>query len=271
MQVIDYSNLQENKDAIVDDSASYVRILANQVEGMKAVYEEANKLREEQRVILDRRHVQVLDEMKQVKVEIEAETRKFLEAISTLEASAKEETAQLKTSLLFLIESRFNEAAGRMQSIEEHQKTLDAALEQEIKERNEQTEMLIGKMRDQLIDLDKEIKLEVEIRKADVVKIKKILEDKILALDRSIEDERFHRDVQVKGIREQLQQDLDRTDRRQLRVIKYAEDIVDALTHAVRTEAKTRGATQTSIVQCVTVFVEKFKNNLDAEVNLNKN
>ena len=271
MDTADFSSLEEQGDILVDNSASFVKILANQVDGMRAVYEEANALKEQQRVILDKRHVQVLAEIAQLEEVVAAETQRFSDAIAALDTSASAEIARVHSELLETIRLRFEEASIRMQAIEEHQVRMDAALEQEILERQQQTEALVGKLRDQLVFLNEAITIETEIRKNDLVKLRKTLDDKVIVINRDLDEERLQREISLKKVNEQLQQDLDRTDRRQLRTQKYAEELVDGLAHAVRTEAKTRGATQTSIVQCVTVFVEKFKNNLDAEVNLNKN
>jgi len=269
MDPIDLSSLEG--DVVVDNSASFVNVLAKQVEGMRAVYDEANALKEQQRVLAEKRHAQVLAEISALQQEIVAETKRFLESMDSLEKVSREEIGSVRENLLELIQQRFQETVTRMEAIEAHQIKLDAALEEEIVQRKRQTEELVGSLRDQLIVLNTEITRETEIRKTDVARLKKAVEDKILGVNRALEDERFQRDLTTKTLKEQLQSDLDRTDRRQLRVVKCAEELVDGLAHAVRTEAKIRGATQTSIVQCVTVFVEKFKNNLDAEVNLNKN
>lgn len=271
MESVDFSSLEEQGDILTDNSASFVSILAKQVDGMRAVYEEANALKEQQRVILDKRHVQVLGEIAQLQEVIAAETKRFSDAIAVLDTTASVEIARIHSELLETIRLRFEEASVRMQSIEENQVRMDAALEQEIIERQQQTEALVGKLRDQLLVLNDAITVETEIRKNDLVKIRKALDDKVVAIDRDLDEERFQREISIQRVNEQLQQDLDRTDRRQLRTQKYADELVDGLAHAVRTEARTRGATQTSIVQCVTVFVEKFKHNLDTEVNLHKN
>jgi len=261
----DFASLEDNGDTLIDNSASFVNILAEQVDSMRSVYEESNAVKEKQRVLLDKRHAEVQAELAHLQNEITTETLRFTEAIGSLDKAAHEEIAKSHALLLDFIKTRFQEHVLRMEAIEAHQAKLDADLAEEVLERHRQTEQLVGGLRDQLIALNTDIGRETEIRKDNVSVLKKSIEDKTAALHRAVDAERFQRDLQTTQLKDQLQQDLDRTNRRQLRVIRYSEDLVDGLAHAVRAEAKTRGATQTSIVQCVTVFVEKFKTNLDAE------
>ena len=252
-----------------DASSEAVKGLASQVEVMRKVFIDANEVRERQRSLLEQRHAILANEILSLRSTVMAESDRLVSAIGQHKLEAEQELSTLSSGLLNELGTRFSETVSRLTELENRQADLARALEKEILDRKSETERVFGKLRDDLHATSDALMQENEIRKNSFRLLSKRLEDSSRSLNDSIEQERFTRDLKTVALRKQLDDDTRRSENSHKRVERYTQEIINGLTHAIKSETALRGATQIALVNSVTEFMKKFHENSNKEMGLN--
>ena len=244
---------------------SVVEVLACQVDAMKKVFDDANVARERQREFLDFRHQTTLKSIDSLRIEISSESQRFSDTLAGFARRGEAELAETRLELQAQLKTCFSTLAARLSDLATRQDALDAAIQQEISDRKDQTARLVADLQSSVAQLDAAINSEVVQRTSDVKTLTKLVADRDEQWTRQMDEQVLGRELAIGQLSAQLTADLGRAHGRQVRLSDWATNFFRQLEFSLAQEAQLRGATEQSIVDSVTKFVEKFKVNLDRE------
>ncbi|EER14602.1 hypothetical protein Pmar_PMAR026782, partial [Perkinsus marinus ATCC 50983] len=96
----------------------------------------------------------------------------------------------------------------------------------------------------------------------------KRLTDSVEALKKELDEEKFRRDVLCTGVKQQMVSNHEEVSKRQLRVQAWTKDLIESLREAIAAEEGMREASQGSIINSISAFLQRFEEDIREEAGM---
>lgn len=239
--------------------------LTAQVEGMAAVFEEANKAREEHRKMLEERHQDVLRRITDTRDYVEQESKRLKDTLHTFQAKFNHELAGLRSDLLSDLNNMVVQIRTTISGLEGQVTDLEEALRQEKEDRIKQTEEILGGIRKQVEQLTSGLEQERKIRQNREKELLKELSDAMDLLNTTLDTEKFNREQQYQGMKNEIDREQTRLGKRQYQIEVESTRLCTSLRDDLVEETKHRFEGQDGIVDNVSSFIKRFQDNIREE------
>merc|ERR1719163_169962 len=175
-------------------SNAKLNILAEEVERLPVVFEEANRAREEQRKIMDEMHQDLLRRIQMTRDYMTQESKRLTDTTKSFTAKFEHELNSMKDELITMSKKKIAEVNHSLAGLETRSKDLERAIEEEREERILQTEEVLGPIRNRVDRIMGELHAETKTRQIREQEIMKQLLDAAEVLNNDVDAEKFTRE-----------------------------------------------------------------------------
>lgn len=243
-------------------------MLAAGVERMSHVFEEEKFAREEQRRIMDALHKRTMEQIADARrymEEMMAEVAVKIQDFGTKWDHALDET---RDQLLVVLKEKVAALTARIKILEERSQKLQVGLDQEKVERIKETEARVRPIWKQVGKLIHCLGKEQRIRRRREEEIMKALEDAAESLNNNVDVEKANRAQKQKDMIDDNAYELRRLQNRQKKIVLTTEEDIEVPQEDLEHEVSTRVDSQNNVVEEITCFMERFRENLREEAQM---
>lgn len=240
--------------------------LAEEVERMSAVFEEANKAREEERRLRDETHADLLRRIQMTRDYMSQESKRLTDTMKSFTAKFEHELTSMKDELTTALREKIKQVNHSLKLLEERSKELEQAIEVERQDRIQQTEEVLGPIRKRVDRIMGELHQETKTRQAREQNLMKQLLDAAEVLNNTVDAEKFNREQQYMDFKQMSGRERQSMEDRQVRTRQDTQKSLAVLKEELETEVDNRIENQDGIVDNVTVFIKRFQENIKEDI-----
>lgn len=239
--------------------------LRDEVERMPAFYEDAMKAREECRKRLDELHSDTMRQIQLTRDHARQKSKHVQDTMKSFTAKFEHELQQMRDELRKELVVKSARIEDMIADLGRRMLDLEEGLAQQTRERKQQTEVVLGPIRDEVDRLTHDLEAERLGRRADEEAIEKLLADKVELVARTVDEEKFGREQQYVDLHKWVEMEQHLFAKRQYQVEKASEENLRDLRHELHLETKDRIECQDTIVENIASFIKRFQEQLGGE------
>lgn len=239
--------------------------LTEEVERMSAVFEEANKAREEQRKMMEELHQDTLRRINMTRDYMTQESKRLSDTMKSFTAKFEHELQSMKDELMTTLNTKVSSIRHNLSGLDVRAKELDQAIDQERKDRIKQTEEVLGPLQRRVDKVTTDLEKEKKIRQTREQELMKELLDAVESLNGTVDMEKFNREQQYMDFKQTSEKERQNLEDRQVRIRTETALNLQALRSDLELETGNRIDNQDGIVDNVTVFIKRFQENIKEE------
>lgn len=247
-------------------SNAKLTILAEEVERMSAVFEEANRAREEQRKIMDEMHQDLLRRIQMTRDYMTQEAKRLGDTTKSFTAKFEHELNSMKDELITMLKKKIAEVNHSLAGLETRSKELERAIEQEREDRIVQTEEVLGPIRNRVDRIMGELHAETKTRQGREQEIMKQLLDAAERLNNDVDAEKFTREQLYMSFKLMSERERQNLEDRQVQTRQDTDVNLRGIREELEKEVDSRIENQDGIVDNVTVFIKRFQENIKEDI-----
>jgi vacuolar-type H+-ATPase subunit I/STV1 len=255
------------KDKAKGDGAQNAQLqnLTNQVENMAGVFGEANKARVEHRKMMEERHQDVVRRIASVKAYCDQESQRLDRQVHSFHDKFEHDLERLTNDMLQKLDTKVTTINAQIDEQEQRVKLLEDGLEQEKKDRIEQTRQILGEIKKKVEGLAANLATETKIRQCKEQEMSKRLVEYMDEIHAVIEKEKDRREQICKTFRELADREHAKLAKRQVAIARRTREALTQLEGSIHFETATREEAQNSVVDNVSSFIQRFQENIREE------
>lgn len=247
-------------------SNAKLNILAVEVERMSAIFEEANKAREEQRKIMDEMHQDLLRRIQMTRDYMTQEAKRLADTMKSFTAKFEHELNSMKDELTKMLKNKIAQINHSLASLEQRHRDLERAIDVERQERIQQTEEVLGPIWRRVDRIIAELHAETKTRQGREQELMKQLLDAAESLNNVVDSEKFTREQQYMDFKKMSERERQGLEDKQVRIRQDTHLHLHHLQTDLEKEVDGRIENQDGIVDNVTVFIKRFQENIKEDI-----
>ncbi|CAD7928118.1 unnamed protein product [Amoebophrya sp. A25] len=236
--------------------------LGHDVAAMGAVFEEANKAREEQRRVMDELHNDLLLRIQNVRDYMAQEVARLEATLASFQSKFEHELRTMREELMTKLNTKITQVRASIAKLNERIDQIRDNLETEIKERKAHVlEVLVPIQRD-VAQLVVQLEEEKKARHTNEAESRKNLQDAVDLLEKTLDIEKFNREQQYMDFKVLTEYERERILKRQYVIEYQMKKALDVLDVKIQDETGDRIEKQDGVVGTMTTFVRSFQQNI---------
>lgn len=242
--------------------------LAQEVERMSEVFEEANRARAEERQLRDDMHQDLLRRIKLVQEYMKEETKKLSELMKNFTSKFETELQNVKDEQMTKLNTKVSVVNQNLGKLEAWSRDLDTAIEQERQDRLRETEAVMAPIRKKVARLEEDLVREQKIRQGREEDLMRDLTEATDSLNNTLDVDKFNREQYFRDLKSVAEVERQGLEKRQELVREETDLGLEKRRDGLTKEIDNRIVNQDSIVDTVTLFVRRFQENITEEAKM---
>lgn len=260
-----YDDKEEQRNSTSGGRNAKLLKLAQEVERMSEVFEEANRARAEERQLREDMHNDLLRRIQLVRDYMGTETKRLSELMKDFTSKFEKDLQDVKDELMTKLNTKISVANQSLSRLENWSSELDRAIEQERQDRLRETEAVMAPIRKKVARVEEDLVLEQKIRQVRSEELMKDLIEATDSLNNTLDVDKFNREQYFKDLVLVTEDERKSLEKRQIVTREETSQGMDKRREALNQETENRIENQDGIVDNVTLFIKRFQENITEE------
>lgn len=260
-----YDDKEEQRNSTSGGRNAKLLKLAQEVERMSEVFEEANRARAEERQLREDMHNDLLRRIQLVRDYMGTETKRLSELMKDFTSKFEKDLQDVKDELMTKLNTKISVANQSLSRLENWSSELDRAIEQERQDRLRETEAVMAPIRKKVARVEEDLVLEQKIRQVRSEELMKDLIEATDSLNNTLDVDKFNREQYFKDLVLVTEDERKSLEKRQIVTREETSQGMDKRREALNQETQNRIENQDGIVDNVTLFIKRFQENITEE------
>ncbi|CAD7927671.1 unnamed protein product [Amoebophrya sp. A120] len=242
--------------------------LGRDVESMGAVFEEANKAREEQRRVMDELHQDLLVRIQNVRDYMAQEVARLEATLASFQSKFEHELRTMREELMTKLNTKITAVRAQIAKLNQRIDEINSKLMQEIEDRKAHVQEVLVPIQKDVAQLVVQLDEEVKARHTKEAETRKNLQDAVDLLEKNLDTEKFNREQQYMDFKVLTEYERERILKRQYVIEYQMKKALDVLDIKIQEETSDRLDKQDGVVNTMTRFVRSFQENIREEARM---
>lgn len=245
-----------------DSRNEKLEALASQVDLMAQVFEEANRLREEQKRLQEERHQDVLRRLSNTRDYIDSEVKRIIDTMKAFQLKFDSELKSMRTEILNQIDTETQGLSDRITAHDDHLKNLDEKIRDESEARATAISDAFAPLQKDISQLSEGLEDERRFRLRKEEAFASQLKESFDDLQKMVLDETESRREADCQLQDNLDRSADRLSKRHLALESSTDHKFQMARSELEVECKQRTQAQDAIVENLSTFIHTFQENI---------